>query len=82
MMLCYSAILATFYRKTTVKDLSSLFKIKHHCLFRKSQLGEDRAEGAWTEGKKKHIDNLIVENLKKNNLCQVMKLLIAIHVSF
>lgn len=32
---------------------------------------------------KKHIDNLIVEKFfLKKNLCQVMKLLIAIHVSF
>lgn len=31
---------------------------------------------------KNHVDNLIVGKFKKKNLCQVMKLLIAIHVSF
>ena len=62
-----------------MKELLCLFKLKHygHCPWKV------RAGGAWTEGRggEAHRQFNCREVLKKN-LCQVMKLLIAIHVSF
>ena len=61
-----------------------LFKLKHyyHHPWKVSSVKTEQEVLGQKDRGKKHIDNLIVEKFSKNNLCQVMKLLIAIHVSF